>query len=126
MGVTLASFHAVGNVPLAIQMFTSLASDGAIAGAAIFNMRAPTPSTRVELPDGIASISLLVWFGVIFGKACLTSEVLRLLMKDFKVVGLNRAAVLSTRLSAKPVRCLLNTSAVEASSWIRVALFSSK
>ena len=36
-GVTLASFHATGKVPLAMQMLISLASDGAVAGAAIFN-----------------------------------------------------------------------------------------
>ena len=84
MGVTLASFHAVGNVPQAIQMFISLASDGAIAGAAIFSMRALMPSTPVALPDGF-----LVWFGVIVGKAFLTSEVLCLLTKDFRVFELN-------------------------------------
>ena len=32
-------------------MFVSLASDGAIAGAAIFSMRALTPSTPVALPS---------------------------------------------------------------------------
>ena len=65
-------------------MFMSLASDGAIAGAAIFSMRALTPSVPVTLPDGISSIMILAWFGVKVGKACLTSEVLRLLTKDFR------------------------------------------
>ena len=32
-------------------MFMSLASDGAIAGVAIFSMRALTPSIPVALPD---------------------------------------------------------------------------
>ena len=89
MGVNVASFHAVVTVPGAIQMFMSLACDGAIAGAAIFSMRALTPSIPVALPDGIASIWFLAWFGVIVGEACLTSEVLRLLTKDFRVFELN-------------------------------------
>lgn len=76
-------------------MFLSLASDGAIARAAILNMRALTPSTPVALPDGIASVSFLVSFGVIVGKAYLISDTLRLLTKDFRVVGLNSAAVLA-------------------------------
>jgi len=54
-------------------MFMSLASDGAIAGAAIFSMQVLTPSTPVALPDGLASIRFLVWYSVIVGKACLTS-----------------------------------------------------
>lgn len=95
-------------------MFMSLASDDAIAGAAIFNMRALTPSTQVTLLEGIASISRLVWFGVIGGKACLAFEVLRLLTKDIRVAGLNSAAVLSARLSAKPVKCLFSTSAIKS------------
>jgi len=65
-------------------MFMSLASDGAIAGAAIFNMRALTPSTPVALLEGIASISRLVWFGVIGGKACMAFVVLRLLTKRYQ------------------------------------------
>jgi len=104
----------------------SLASDGAIAGVAIFNMRALTPSTPVALLEGIASISRLVWFGVIRGKACMAFEVLRLLTKDIRVAGLNSAAVLSERLSAKPVKCLFSTSAIKSSSLIYVVLFSSK
>ena len=63
----------------------SLASDGAIAGAAMFSIRALTPSTPVALPVGMASIKLLVWFGVIVGKTCLTSKDLRLLTKEFRV-----------------------------------------
>ena len=53
-------------------------------------------------------------------------EVLRLLTKDIRVAGLNSAAVLSQRLSAKPVKCLFSTSGIKSSLLICVVLFSSK
>ena len=90
-------------------MLISLASDGAIAGAAIFNKRALTPSRPVALHDGIASISWCAWLEVIRGKASFESEALRSSTKAFSTVGSNCPTVLSASLSAKPVKCSLNT-----------------
>ena len=56
-GVTFASFHTVGNMPLEMHVLITLVSDGAMAGAAIFSRRALKPSALVALPDGMASIS---------------------------------------------------------------------
>ena len=81
-GVTLACIHTAGNVPLVIQLLISLASDGATAGAAIFNKRVLTPSRPAALPDGIAFINWWVWLGVIEGKATIGDKIVETLYSN--------------------------------------------
>ena len=75
-GVTFASFHTVGNMPLEMHVLITLVSDGAMAGAAIFSGRALKPSAPVALPDGMASISWRVCRTVMSGNTSFASELL--------------------------------------------------
>lgn len=112
-GVTLASFQVVGKIPFEIHLFINLVSDGAIAGAAIFNRRTLMPSAPVALPVGILSISFKVSLIVIFGKTSFASGLLCFSTKAFTNAGPKVLEFLSEYFSAKPVKCWLKASAIK-------------
>ena len=80
--------------------------------------RVLTPSRPVALHDRIAFISWWVWLGVIGGKASFESQTLGLSTRAFSTVGSNCPTVLSASLSAKPMKCSVNTLAIAVSSCI--------
>jgi hypothetical protein len=69
--VILATFQADGNMPVVIQMFINLVSDGAIAEAANFTSQALRSFIPVALLVEIACINYNVCCVVISGKTIL-------------------------------------------------------